>query len=243
MSRKGQEKKQLSLCFYIIRGISVRQLHQTAKAHVWGITMTRTKSTFLALLAALLSPMAANATFITDAAVFDAANPGLTLLDFEGICGSGTCAVPGFAGVTFSGPNLVIADGPTFGAPTDWLADNTFGGFISMAFAPGINAIGFNVTSDFTGAVNGQIVAEIFSGATLLDSQTFTTTGLSVFDTFAGWSGLGILDNVSITLTSSNDFVNIDNLRFGITVPEPGTLALLGIGLAGMGLMRRRKKA
>jgi hypothetical protein len=29
----------------------------------------------------------------------------------------------------------------------------------------------------------------------------------------------------------------------GRPVPEPGTLALLGIGMAGMGLARRRKKA
>ena len=35
----------------------------------------------------------------------------------------------------------------------------------------------------------------------------------------------------------------MDNLEFDINaIPEPGTLALLGLGLFGMGLSRRRKK-
>ena len=49
----------------------------------------------------------------------------------------------------------------------------------------------------------------------------------------------------SLTILDSSDSVMIDNFAFGTAaaVPEPGTLALLGIGLLGMGAARRRKKA
>jgi hypothetical protein len=38
---------------------------------------------------------------------------------------------------------------------------------------------------------------------------------------------------------ASNDGYGIDDVTVG-RVPEPGTLALLGLGLLGVGLMRRR---
>jgi hypothetical protein len=53
----------------------------------------------------------------------------------------------------------------------------------------------------------------------------------------------------SVTFNASNDILGFDDLRFGNSatdpgnpVSEPGTLLLLGLGLFGMGLVRRNKK-
>ena len=53
----------------------------------------------------------------------------------------------------------------------------------------------------------------------------------------------GAVNHGNFDLSLSSNFTWADWSDAAVSVPEPGTLALLGIGLAGMGLARRRKKA
>lgn len=194
----------------------------------------------LSIAALIFAATLSQAAVYVSKAGFLAANGGLTLQDFEGICGGGACAVPLFPGFTPSGPNLVIADGASFGAPSDWLADNTFNGNIDLLFNPSVNAVGFNLSAGFNG---GNMFIDIFDGATLLDSVSVATTALSDFSSFFGIDGLGSISNLKIVVNNGGNFVNIDNLYFGSnnSVPEPMSLALVAFGLLGAVVSTRRR--
>ena len=58
----------------------------------------------------------------------------------------------------------------------------------------------------------------------------------------AGWSNLTSVMFKGAGSVSGNDSFAIDNLDVNV-IPEPATLSLLGLGLGGLGLIRRRRKA
>lgn len=188
-----------------------------------------------AALVACLASLSAQADVLTftDRAAFEAAVSGHTLDDLDDLT-DGTKTNIDRGDYTINIWSFGCNSGPS------QCGDNTAQGFKypaylwtyssgSFAFANAINAFGIDFGTYYGSAAQVSLNGHSYSRANggffgIIDTaNTFTTVSYA-----AGGSG-SLLDNVTYGMAGASE------------VPEPGSVALFAIALAGVGILRRRK--
>jgi hypothetical protein len=151
-----------------------------------------------------------------------------------------SCPIPG---PLTEGAFTATVNGNGFCGPVQnlGLASDSEGATITLT----ANGFKFDATSILVGGVNSAIPSEpvtftgdIAGGGTV--TQIFDTTGSTTSFAEADLHGFDNLTDLRITLVADS----IQNLTFNVsTAPEPGTFALVGLGLAGLAIVRRKRSA
>ena len=178
-------------------------------------------------------------------------NPALaggSTIDFTGVA-TGNATSYTIGDVTFSTSTGTLRIAPYGEGGSGWLGggqtlttrDTTGTSAFSILFANPVSAFGMD-----WGAANPSWNVSLFDASNnLLETVVFVGGNAgATFSEFYGAQHAGI-SRVELTSSSGYDWVIIDDLKYvagnSNNVPEPGSLALMALAVAGLGATRRRK--
>lgn len=208
------------------------------------LTQNKLTQTLLAASASVLLATTAQAAFISSGG--DAALIGANSIDFESTA-MGTYSSITVSDVTFSADDNHLRIDNTYQQYNQsgvYLDNGTYGnnGFNSMTmdFAYDVDAFGF--TWGMAEGWASWVLTAYDATNNVLESYNLPSTQASSAGEFYGIA----VDNIaSATLvwTGNYDWIAVDNFTYtaGASVPEPGTLALFSLGLAGVAAARKKR--
>lgn len=207
--------------------------------------MSRTRRTFLAVAAVLLSPIAANAVPILDQDNFASNGGGGGLVSNTSNFGRAQTFTVGLAGLFDSLDVRLLGGSVTQArilATTNGTPIGGAGGSTVLATTSLVSSVGNILSFDFSASGLAVNVGDAFA-IELIGSGTWSG---SPRGTYAGGTAYFFNSDSRIYNWRASESWDWDFRTYvdvPASVPEPGTLALLGIGLLGMCAARRKSRS
>lgn len=176
---------------------------------------------------------AATTVYTSSTQFLDRVAPGAYTENFDGLSNpSPTAFSGGLFAYTVTSPADLYASG-------DFLGTNLPDAPLTITFSSGnVHAIGANFfASNFSDEFQSVLISLLLSDGTV---AAFTPT--SVADSYRGFVSDTAITSLTISPPGISLYAGLDNLTVG-TLPEPASLALVGLALAGLAAARRRRDA